>query len=785
MIARASLLTFVLASTTLPAAPAGGVVDGQQPNPADSSEEPAAPDWDNLRGPRGDGRAASDRSPGSLQLAWKHSIGPGYSGVVVAGGIAVTAFSDGEHDVVAAWSSGTGEELWRTPIAPTYRGHDGSTDGPVGTPSLTDERVYLMGPHGDLVALSLADGELLWRRQLVAEWSAPEPVYGFGSSALEVDGVLVVPGGSETHAVVGLDPADGKRLWSAGALGVNYSTPVRSADEVLIASARDVIALDPRDGRELWSFRHSEKAPFDPTYPQLQPLADGLLLVFKNEGVRYRRDGNALEELWRSNALRNSVATPVVHGEHLYGFSGTFLTCVSLEDGQTVWKSRTPRGRGVILVDGHLVVLGVGGTLTVAAADPAGYREIASLDVTSHGGYTAPSFADGRIYVRNLEEIASVAIDAEAPAQSAESRAESVPSGPFSDWMRKIEASEQPEAAVEAFLEAHSSFPVLENGWVHFVYAGEGDAVSLIGQMNDNDIGEPMRRIGEAQFFVRSYPSVVGGRWQYRLQVDFDGSIVDPLNPRRGSGGFFETSEVVFDGFTDPAFVTESAEANGRLETLTVASEAYGSEFAVQIYLPAGYDETERYSLVVMPNGEEWTEAGIVAILDRLFESQGTEAIVALVPVSGWVGGSWGERATTLLGDEVLPAIEAAYPIAEGLDHRALWTVEDEAAVGLRLATASPQRYGRFAFQSPKLYMRELPPLDEVDPASEFRVSWSRYENRSIENGNDEGAQARALFEQLSGSGFETDGGEFVPGPGYRTWRAEADEILAFLLDAS
>ena len=309
--------------------------------------------------------------------------------------------------------------------------------------------------------------------------------------------------------------------------------------------------------------------------------------------------------------------------------------------------------------------------------------------------------------------------------------------------------------------------------------------MTVIGQMNDNDIGEPMRRVGEAQLFVRSYPGVPGGRWQYRFQVDFADSIVDPLNPRRGSGGFFETSEVTFDGFVDPAFVTESAQTKGRLEPLTVTSKAYDREIAVQIYLTADYDDRERYPLILMPHGEQWIEGGIVAILDRLFESRGTQAIVALVPMSGWVGGSWGVAATTLLAEEVLPAIEAAYPLAEGLDHRALWTVEDKAAVGLRLATASPQRFGRFAFQSPKLYFPELPQLDSVDDASAFRVSWSRYAARSAETGVDEKEKAKALLERLRASGFETDGGEFVAGPGYRTWRTEADAILAFLLAGS
>ena len=171
MLARLALVACLLAplASTLAHAAHAGSVAGQSESEArvvevvesrsavgERAVEGKA--WASLRGPHGNGSVASGRELESLALAWKHSIGPGYSGVVVAGGRAVTAFSDGRDDVVAAWSTTDGRELWRTKIGPTYRGHDGSTDGPVGTPSLTDERVYLIGPRGDLVALSIASG---------------------------------------------------------------------------------------------------------------------------------------------------------------------------------------------------------------------------------------------------------------------------------------------------------------------------------------------------------------------------------------------------------------------------------------------------------------------------------------------------------------------------------------------------------------------------------------------------------------------------------------------------
>lgn len=158
-----------------------------------------AGDWPSLRGPRSDGSAAGGGAfaePTALELAWRQTIGPGYSGVTVAAGRAVSAFSDGTHDVVVAWSVSDGREIWRTEIGETYRGHDGSTDGPVGTATLTDGGVYFVGPHGDLLALSADSGEILWKKNLTSEWDAPAPTYGFANvpwATVGFCGVTVIP----------------------------------------------------------------------------------------------------------------------------------------------------------------------------------------------------------------------------------------------------------------------------------------------------------------------------------------------------------------------------------------------------------------------------------------------------------------------------------------------------------------------------------------------------------------------------------------------------------------
>ena len=128
---RPSVLTAVILLSLAPAA----IGRAQQ----------SAPLWPGFRGPGADGTVAeshfADADAVSLEIAWKRPIGSGYSGVSVSADIAVTMFVDGDNDIMVAFDPDSGEELWRFPIGPTYRGHDGSFDGPMSTPLLVGNLV--------------------------------------------------------------------------------------------------------------------------------------------------------------------------------------------------------------------------------------------------------------------------------------------------------------------------------------------------------------------------------------------------------------------------------------------------------------------------------------------------------------------------------------------------------------------------------------------------------------------------------------------------------------------
>ena len=188
-------------------------------------------DWPQFRGRNVDGISTerdvfhAGRIP-ALEVSWKQPIGSGYSGISIAGNVAVTMFTDGESNFVIAFDAKTGRERWRFPFSPIYKGHDGSYDGPMSTPLIDGNLTVALGPSGRLFALDNLDGELVWSTDLVNDVGASVPLYGFATSPVLLDGTVIVQIGSEAGTVAGFDPETGERRWSVGTDGVNAQTPI-------------------------------------------------------------------------------------------------------------------------------------------------------------------------------------------------------------------------------------------------------------------------------------------------------------------------------------------------------------------------------------------------------------------------------------------------------------------------------------------------------------------------------------------------------------------------------
>lgn len=390
----------------------------------------SAADWPHWRGPTFDGVApaigAFDAPPVRLELAWSRSFGAGYSGISVVGERAVTMHSDGAEDHLTALDVATGKTLWTLPVGEAYPALNGSEGGPASTPAIAGENVYALSPRGELVAARLADGAPLWRLSLVERLGVATPEHGFATSPLVVgERVIVVAGGSGGKSVVALDAASGAVAWTVGDDSAEFGSPIPltlgGVEQVVAVTDHAVVGFDPATGESLWTAPGNEGRNISPT---VVPLGDDRLMVpgwWRSTTYRViRAEGEfAAERSWDTTEVKGTFAAPVLHRGHLYGFSGSFLTCIAVADGTRRWKSRAPGGDALVVVDGHLVILGAGGSVVVADASPEAYRELARLEVFDRGTRTYPSVQRDRIFARTTHDIAAVRIVAPSEPRGA------------------------------------------------------------------------------------------------------------------------------------------------------------------------------------------------------------------------------------------------------------------------------------------------------------------------------------------------------------------------------
>jgi outer membrane protein assembly factor BamB len=395
----------------------------------------ATTDWPQWRGPRRDGvsdekgllRAWPADGP---RVLWRAKAGPGFSGVAVASGRAITHFREGGDEVVAAWDAATGNPLWRHAYPCTFNEAARFSAGPRSTPAADEGRVVTLGASGILLGLDAATGAEVWRHDLMAELSAPEPQWGFTTSPLlDAERVYIMPGGSG-GALAAFDRATGQRLWSTGRDPAGYSSPILftagGVRQVVFFTGNALTGVTPDHGKVLWrfpwetSFHVNAATPIAFRARTAEGEGDYLFITSSyNKGcalVKVEPDGEGgcrVKLVYEAKGMQAHFATPVRVGAFLYGSSDPdpgMLVCFDLRGGEVRWRQRGYGKGGVLAVDGMLLIQGDRGKVALAEATPEAYRELARWQPFKERAWTLPTLASGRLYLRNEEEVICAAL---------------------------------------------------------------------------------------------------------------------------------------------------------------------------------------------------------------------------------------------------------------------------------------------------------------------------------------------------------------------------------------
>ena len=345
-----------------------------------------------------------------------------------------------DQEVIVALDAATGATRWEHAYhAPLV--HNGYFDvwlnsagpGPYSTPLIAGDTVFAIGVDGLFHALDKRTGELRWARDLVAAFDVAE-YNAFASSPVAYGRTVILPLGGSGHGVVAFDRETGATVWRSPAFDLAPGSPVLlevdGQEQLVVVGQQELVGLDPRDGRRLWSHPHANELGLNLGMPVWG--GDNALFVSSgyDGGSRLIRlsqvDGRTTpEERWFNNRMRvhfgNALRIDGLVIASTGDFGPAFLAALDIETGVEVWRERTFARAQMLEAGGLLVILDEDGELAVASVTLDGLQVHARAPVLTSNAWTPPTLVGSTLYVRDRQRILALDLG-EASAAAAGAR---------------------------------------------------------------------------------------------------------------------------------------------------------------------------------------------------------------------------------------------------------------------------------------------------------------------------------------------------------------------------
>ena len=374
-------------------------------------------DWPQWRGPD---RNGISKETGLLSqwprsgppVAWSAAmLGAGYGSISVQGDRVYVQGMRNRQSVVSTLNRADGKLVWVRILGPA--GDNDRGPGPRSTPTIDGDRVYVLSETGDLACLCVADGSVIWQRNILKEFGGDNPYWLLSESPL-IDGnnVIVTPGGRGA-GVVALDKMSGKTVWASKELsdGAGYSSPiiadVGGVRTIMTFTADAGVGVRASDGKLMWRNTTAANGTANIATPV---YSDGKVFFTSSYGagaalLGLRAAGNEVraQEIYSTRDMKNHHGGVVLVNGYIYGFNDSILTCLEFASGKVVWRDRSVGKGAVTYADGHLYILSEDNIVGLVEATPAGYREKGRFTIADQGlpSWAHPVVSGGRLYIRN------------------------------------------------------------------------------------------------------------------------------------------------------------------------------------------------------------------------------------------------------------------------------------------------------------------------------------------------------------------------------------------------
>jgi len=359
---------------------------------------------------------------GPEQLWLITGLGEGYSSMCVTKDkVFLTALGSGEESgrefLIALDKSGN--VLWRTEYGKaTERQYPSARTTPIFHGA--NHCLYVISGWGELACVSAEDGKLVWQIDAAKEAMASAGNWGFSEAPLIVDDKVIFTAGGSTSSFAAFSTADGSLIWKSAPLNLHavYVSPMLfeqdGKTQIVGHFANAMAGVDPADGKIMWTFDYKSVPEIGACgIHAVTPLyKDKMVFMSNSYGLgsfmlRLSDDLDKAECAWVKKELDIHHGGAVVLGELVFGMSNNgHLLGLDWATGEE--KCRLAVGKGVVIsADGMLYCYNEQGALRLI--DPKTMEKKGELKMTAGTReiWSHPVISDGVLYVRRGDALAA------------------------------------------------------------------------------------------------------------------------------------------------------------------------------------------------------------------------------------------------------------------------------------------------------------------------------------------------------------------------------------------
>jgi len=374
----------------------------------------AGADWPQFRGPYRNGRSAErgllqEWPEGGPAMLWSfEGLGGGFASVSLADETIYTTGMIEKRGYLFAIDD-RGKVKWKKEYGPEWAG---SHPGTRTTPTIDEDRLYIMSGQGRIACFNRDDGELIWKVDTLEKFQGKNITWGIAESALiDGDKVFCTPGGKDA-SIVALNKHTGQTIWTTKGLSnlSAYCSPILEGERLYTMVRKLIVCADSETGKVLWTIPHETRNDIAAVTP-LEYCGDRVYFTSHGTGgtmLRPAEGEDKYTEIWSSEALdslHGGVVWLTNPRPNLYGSDskGNWV-CQNISTGEVTFQEKLLDAKGSITyADGRLYCYSEKGTLGLVRPTAEGMELVSSFEITQGQGnhWAHPVVCNGRLYIRH------------------------------------------------------------------------------------------------------------------------------------------------------------------------------------------------------------------------------------------------------------------------------------------------------------------------------------------------------------------------------------------------